>query len=69
MTKTIQRITRWLILVLLLRNVYFECGIWTVLAFVWVFAWQEVAGYITARWTAINSMLLSAYEPKTKDKE
>ena len=68
MTKTIQRSIRLFILLLLLYNVYLETGIWTVAAFVWVFAWQEITGYIMARWTAINAMLLSAYEkPKGKD--
>lgn len=67
MTKTIQRLARLVILVLLLYNVYLETGAWTVTALVWIFAWQEVTGYIMARWSAINAMLLSAHD-KPKDK-
>ena len=67
MTKTIQRITRAVILLLLLRFVYFETGAWTVLALSLIFIGAEIQGYIIARWTnEINSIILSSHEPKGK---
>jgi len=68
MTKTIQRITRLIILSLLLYNVYLETGIWTVIALTLIFIGAEIQGYIIARWTnEINSIILSNHEPKAKE--
>jgi len=67
MTKLIQRITRWLILLLILRNVYDEAGIWTVIAFGVVYVGAEVWGYTLARWGGvIETIILSSHEPKEK---
>lgn len=68
MNKTIQRITRVIILSLLLRNVYSESGIWTVAALALIFATMELQSYMMVRWSnEIQSIILSAREPKPRD--
>lgn len=63
--KTIQRITRWFLTLLLLRGVYFETGIFTAVSIGLIFISIELIGYIVAKWTnAIMDAILSARDPK-----
>ena len=63
--KLIQRITRWLILILILRNVYFEAGTWTAIAIGLIFIGAEIQGFMMARWSnVIETIILSGREPK-----
>lgn len=65
MTKTIQRTIRLVIISLLLRNVYFETGIWTVVALAWLFITIELRNYVLSQWSnEIQSIILSARDRK-----
>jgi len=67
MAKSIQRITRWMITALLLRNVYIETGPWTTIAIGLIFVGSEVWGYTIARWSnVIETIILSSHEPKDR---